>query len=215
MLVEILKSIIVRLFGAANPSTASSTEQVGVVDKYQVAPTIEDKDIYKYVLDTRNLEISLFWQRSNYFLVLNTGLAIGFLNLKSDIYSFMLALFGFVVSMLWYRVNLGSKYWQSRWEHKLALIERRIAPDLKCFDTTRAITDDDVRNSIWPRSGEKRLFQRHIEQVMLNEKPSVSYNMILLSFCFMFGWVALVFARIDIIFIDNDVIIKHFASFFR
>lgn len=29
-------------------------------------------------LDTRNFEISLYWQRSNYFLVLNTALAVGF-----------------------------------------------------------------------------------------------------------------------------------------
>ena len=44
---------------------------------------IELKDLYKTLLDTRNLEISLFWQRSNYFLVLNTGIAFGFFNLKT------------------------------------------------------------------------------------------------------------------------------------
>jgi len=43
---------------------------------------MEVKDLYKTLLDTRNLEINLFWQRSNYFLVLNTGIAFGFFNLK-------------------------------------------------------------------------------------------------------------------------------------
>ncbi|HEY4679149.1 MAG TPA: hypothetical protein VIJ01_18425 [Candidatus Angelobacter sp.] len=43
-------------------------------------------DAYKVLIDTRNLEINLFWQRSNYFLVLNTGLAIGFFNIKEDWY---------------------------------------------------------------------------------------------------------------------------------
>src|SRR3972149_10785499 len=36
------------------------------------------KDAYKFAYDTRNFEISLFWQRSNYFLVLNTAIALAF-----------------------------------------------------------------------------------------------------------------------------------------
>ena len=42
---------------------------------------IEDKDLYRVALDTRNLESTLFWQRCNYFLVLNSALALGFFNL--------------------------------------------------------------------------------------------------------------------------------------
>ena len=44
---------------------------------------IEIKDLYRTLLDTRNLEINLFWQRCNYFLVLNTGVALGFFNATS------------------------------------------------------------------------------------------------------------------------------------
>jgi hypothetical protein len=32
-------------------------------------------EAYRTALATRNLEINLFWQRSNYFLVLNTAIA--------------------------------------------------------------------------------------------------------------------------------------------
>jgi hypothetical protein len=84
---------------------------------------LSGSEIYRTALETRNLEINLFWQRSNYFLVLNTALAVGFLNVKDGEYSLVLAIFGAIVSGLWFQVNLGSKYWQSRWEHRLSVVE--------------------------------------------------------------------------------------------
>lgn len=164
---------------------------------YTVTPTIEDKDIYKNILDTRNFEIALFWQRSNYFLVLNSALAIGFFNLQKQEYALLLAFLGILVSMFWYRVNLGSKYWQSRWEHRLSLIENQIAPDLKCFAATPDIIKNDVRESISTHT-KKSLLHKRIEQAMLKEKPSVSYNMILLSFTFVIGWAILFVIKFDI-----------------
>src|SRR5947209_15698697 len=85
--------------------------------------SLEKKDLYKVALDTRNFEISLFWQRSNYFLVLNSALALGFFNLREQKYGLFMAIFGIIVSWLWFCVNLGSKFWQSRWEQKLSIIE--------------------------------------------------------------------------------------------
>lgn len=40
---------------------------------------ITSAEIYKMALDTRNLEINLFWQRCNYFLILNSALAYAYL----------------------------------------------------------------------------------------------------------------------------------------
>ena len=34
--------------------------------------------IYEIAVETRKLEIDLFWKRSNYFLVLSTATAVGF-----------------------------------------------------------------------------------------------------------------------------------------
>jgi hypothetical protein len=65
---------------------------------HNLCQSIEDKDIYKYVLDTRNFEISLFWQRSNYFLVLNSALAVGFFSLKSTKFMYLLAALDAVVT---------------------------------------------------------------------------------------------------------------------
>jgi hypothetical protein len=40
-----------------------------------------DLEAYRVAKEARNLEITLFWQRSNYFLVLSTAIAAGFFSL--------------------------------------------------------------------------------------------------------------------------------------
>ena len=125
--------------------------------KNSIVPTIEDKDIYKIALDTRNFEISLFWQRSNYFLVLNSALALGFFNLKEQKYSLFMAIFGIIVSWLWFCVNLGSKFWQTRWEQRLSVIENRIDPELKFFSADWDTIYGDVAQSLAGNSLLRRL----------------------------------------------------------
>ncbi len=158
--------------------------------KYNISPSIEDKDIYKVALDTRNFEISLFWQRSNYFLVLNSALVVGFLNLTKLEYAFPLAAFGFFVSVLWLRVNLGSKFWQSRWEQRLSEIERKISPDLQFFAADWNTIRSDVERSLKNNNHQGCFHQWLDNQVM--KKHSVSYNMTLLSIVFCLGWWVLV-----------------------
>ncbi|ODZ01741.1 RipA family octameric membrane protein [Vibrio parahaemolyticus] len=154
---------------------------------------IDRFEAYKIALDTRNLEIGLFWQRSNYFLLLNSALILGYFRGVSDkesLYATLLALLGLFVSHLWYRVNLGSKYWQARWEHRLKLVERNLDKELQFFNTTREITDNDVAESINPTS-DKGWLHRVIESRALKYKPSVSYNMTLLSVTFSTVWFVL------------------------
>ena len=146
--------------------------------------------IYKVALDTRNFEINLFWQRSNYFLALNTALAIGFFNLHdSRKYSLTLAILGTVVSILWYRANIGSKFWQSRWENRLKIVEEQIAPELKFFAANWEIIRKDVEESL-KNGGHTGLQKLVYSQV--SKKPSVSYLMILLSLAFVTAWVLLI-----------------------
>jgi hypothetical protein len=109
---------------------------------------IEDKDLYRFALDTRNLEITLFWQRCNYFLVLNSFLAVGFFNLKAPGYSLLLAMLGLLTSVLWFGVSLGSKFWQSRWEYRLSQFEKEVAPGLNFFSADRATVQGDVEKSL-------------------------------------------------------------------
>lgn len=153
------------------------------------------KDAYKFAYDTRNFEISLFWQRSNYFLVLNSALALGFFNLQKQEYALLLAFFGLLVSFLWFRVNLGSKYWQSRWEHRLALIEKEFEPSLDFFAADPETIKNDVKESLKWGSSDKGYFRRWLDKQVL-KKPSVSYNMMLLSLFFCSGWTLLIIMRI-------------------
>jgi hypothetical protein len=77
-------------------------------------------EAYRTALAARNLEINLFWQRSNYFLVLNTAVAVGFFSRTDrDWLALGLSVIGLVISLLWVRLNLGSKFWQTRWERRL------------------------------------------------------------------------------------------------
>lgn len=142
-------------------------------------------ELYKVVFQTRNLEISLFWQRSNYFLVLNTAVAAGFLSGKVAFHPVTFALFGVVFSVLWVAVNLGSKFWQSRWEHRLRLMEEKLGPDVSLFSATDDVIVQDVRASLgraapWSLTG---LYNR-----LILTKPSVTKMMTLLSISFVFFW---------------------------
>ena len=77
---------------------------------------------FKIALETRNFEIELFWKRCNYFLVLNTALAVGIFLLFRDgntppLPLLLLIFFvGIFVCIAWVMVVCGSKYWQSHWE---------------------------------------------------------------------------------------------------
>ncbi len=163
--------------------------------------TIEPKDLYKMVFDTRNLEITLFWQRSNYFLVLNTGLALGYFNLKSTGFGIFLSIVGIISSYLWFRVCLGSKFWQSRWEHRLDVIERyyRERGDIPkedqfiLFSADPQTITEDVKKSLTKRP--HGTFQRKIDEQIL-KKPSVSSEMTKLSVLFVVGWIVLLGASI-------------------
>ena len=90
-------------------------------------------ELYKMAVQTRNLEIGLFWQRSNYFLVLNTAIAVGFFNLTNTSYELLLSLTGIFVAGSWVRVNLGSKFWQMRWEFRSQQTEKNLGDQIDLF----------------------------------------------------------------------------------
>lgn len=152
-----------------------------------------DLEAYRVAKETRNMEIMLFWQRSNYFLVLSTAIAVGFFSPKSGKYAVPVAVLGFVVGCLWFAVNLGSKFWQSRWEHRLRLVEEHLRPNLNLFSASWETVQDDVRKSFrFRRRGPLHRFYAHL--VFL--KPSVTLIMTILSLAFAVFWVAILFLAI-------------------
>jgi hypothetical protein len=148
----------------------------------------KDEALFKVALETRNFEISMFWQRSNYFLVLNSALAVGFFSQQSKVYAPILALLGMFASLLWIGVNLGGKYWQSRWEHELVVRERQLYPDDPLFGASPLQRDQYVSVSLsWNNHG---ILRRWWDKRVL-AKPSVSASMTYLSACFLLAWIGL------------------------
>src|SRR4051812_22956982 len=105
------------------------------------------EELYKVAVNTRQFEIQLFWQRSNYFLVLNTAIAVGFFAraVTYHWHSLLLAVFGCTVSVFWYRVNLGSRYWHVRWEVATQRMEQLYSADADLFAAEPSKLQDDVR----------------------------------------------------------------------
>jgi hypothetical protein len=148
---------------------------------------------YRMAFETRNLEVQLFWQRSNYFLALNTAIAVGFFALQDSALRPLLCGLGLVSSFCWFWANLGSKYWQSRWEHRLREAEAHLDPPMLLFREGWGKIDADVRKSLKStRPGHVSEYSRIINR-MIMMKPSVTRTVIALSQIVMLFWmVALV-----------------------
>jgi hypothetical protein len=156
----------------------------------------ERLDAYKTALETRNFEIQLFWQRSNYFLVLNTAIGTGFLAIDDEAYQVLLGGFGIVVSCLWLLVNLGSKFWQSRWERQLEIEEEGLAQFHGFFAESGDKLREIVEKSL-DRNHRKWRHDRWSWYWAVKKRPSVSLMMTYLSVAFLAFWIgALVIALI-------------------
>lgn len=142
-------------------------------------------------LDTRNLEINLFWQRCNYFLILNSALAYTYLNLHDKNLALPVTVLGFLVCVFWYRVALGSKYWQERWEAKLSEVEKifkkkgTFPADIELFTADWKKIRNEVSNSLY------KPFQTVFESIIAIQiltKPSVTQAMMYLVLTFCLSW---------------------------
>lgn len=85
------------------------------------------EEAFKIALDTRKFEIELYWKRTGYFVLFIGAVFVGYYNIintaKESISEYqkewlllLLAALGFLLSLLWYMANRGSKFWQENWE---------------------------------------------------------------------------------------------------
>jgi hypothetical protein len=85
---------------------------------------LDKLEAYKIAIDTRNLEIKLFWQRSLFFAAFISAIFVGYSSTETDPFSkLMLSSLGFLLSFAWVLANRGSKYWYESWETKIGEIE--------------------------------------------------------------------------------------------
>ena len=147
---------------------------------------IDIKELYKIAIDTRNFEINLFWQRSNYFIALNTGIAIGTFFKSSEGFRIPLAVLGAVISFLWICMNLGSRYWQVRWEHEAAQLEMKITNEI-LFSANKSRTYEVVKHYL-SNDTQKNIKLSLLDKLILL-KPSVNKTMICVSLVFVVFWI--------------------------
>lgn len=108
-------------------------KRVSSKEEYKLLfPSDKSKKALEYALDIRKFEIELYWKRTNYFWVLIAAAFAGYFVIADKGEHFLLlviACLGFVISLGWYLVNRGSKYWQQNWErHVDSLEEEHIGP---------------------------------------------------------------------------------------
>jgi hypothetical protein len=167
-------------------------------DELQGPVKISSADIYKMTLNTRNMEINLFWQRCNYFLLLNSALAYAYVTVADKNLSLPLTVLGFIVCIFWYRVALGSKYWQEHWEAKIKEVEWLFKGDktfpehLKLFTSSWDESRDAVTRSMGVNDPEVKhsIFDAIVASQILS-KPSVTQSMIYLVLTFCLSWVGI------------------------
>jgi len=84
------------------------------------------EEAFKIALETRKFEIELYWKRTGYFVLFTSAVFVGYYKTlptsgtpdKGEIclLPFLLSSLGFLLSLLWYMANRGSKFWQENWE---------------------------------------------------------------------------------------------------
>ena len=85
------------------------------------------EEAFKIALDTRKFEIELYWKRTGYFVLFIGAVFVGYYNIintaeegiskyQNEWLLLLLAALGFLLSLLWYMANRGSKFWQENWE---------------------------------------------------------------------------------------------------
>lgn len=125
-----------------------------IIKKRRALPPISDEDYLqeikdmdeaiKIALETRKFEIELYWKRATYFWAfLVSAFGIYFFiytmdetkisnPLNKDILLIFSSSIGLLLSLCFYFVNRGSKYWQENWEIQLdILLDNKVGPVFK------------------------------------------------------------------------------------
>lgn len=155
---------------------------------------MEKEEIFKTTLGIRNFEIDLFWKRSNYFLVLNTTIAVGYFTINPG-YALGISILGLWICVLWFAVTLGGKFWQSRWEQQLTEIEKKLNLDVKLFTASRKELQIYAEKSL--SYNDHSWIRRQFDKLVLL-RFSVSYMMTMLAFSFIVFWSVLVYSNINL-----------------
>ena len=161
--------------------------------------SLKQKEL-EIALENRAFEIQLFWQRSNYFLVLITALGIGVFSINNDFLSLVISISAAISSLFWFTTNLGSKFWQESWEVEVNLLAREL--NIRAFEKSVDEIVAQVKKSL---DDDAKSFMRSWIDNLTIKKYSVTYNMILLSLFSTIIWIIIsVFFIVEITDFDKN-----------
>ena len=152
-------------------------------------------------LRNREFEIQLFWQRTNYFLVLLTALGVGVFTIEDQLIGVVISLFAAITCFLWFETNLGSRFWQVFWEVEVVRLSKihGISAFLQSTETIKAALKERQAEET-----SRSLFRKLIDDRMLR-KPSVTFNMIVLSLFALILWIGIfLYFSYDLIFPETN-----------
>lgn len=99
---------------------------------------------YDKAWEAKNFEIENYWKRANYFWAFQVASFAGYFSvLSADFYKedknvlFYVISIGFVTSLAWSFINIGSKTWQRHWEIHVDLLEEKITGPLYKIVTSK------------------------------------------------------------------------------
>jgi len=95
------------------------------------------KAAFKKAVETRKFEIQLYWKRATYFWTMIAAAFAGYFVVQSpnnqnnrELSSFVISCVGFFLTLAWFLVNKGSKFWQENWENHVALLGEQVVGPL-------------------------------------------------------------------------------------
>jgi uncharacterized membrane protein YqgA involved in biofilm formation len=89
----------------------------------------QNKEILKYAVDTRKLELQLFWTRSLFFwgFIAAAFIAYGVsMREPNGNIALLTACFGSVCSLAWTLINRANTYWRDVWNKKVDSVDKKV-----------------------------------------------------------------------------------------
>ncbi len=99
-----------------------------MTDVHQQQGREQNEKSLEYAVDTRKLEIGLFWTRSLFFwgFIGAAFVAFGVSMEKDEETAFLIACFGLICSLAWTLINRANRYWRDEWDGKVESVQHAV-----------------------------------------------------------------------------------------
>jgi hypothetical protein len=94
------------------------------------------EDALRQAEEIRKYEISLYWKRANYYVILLGAVVVGIVNVLgrygklNNVVLLLLAVAGAFIAWGWCFATMGSKFWQCNWEAHVDFLEKEMGTKL-------------------------------------------------------------------------------------